>query len=253
MMIDVATKDGRCGTEIVTPEGAGPWPAVVLCYDAGGHRKAMTEIAQQIAAGGYLVATPDLYHRSGSPGSLLPPGTAITITAMRAMFAEPAKHARWVSDFYLPVLDYDNLRSTVGAVLDVLADREDVTGKVGTTGYCMGGNASFRIATVLGDRLAATAAFHPGGLVTDQPDSPHLRCATIRARVLVAGASEDRGYTAEHQAALIEALAAAEVEATVATYPAKHGFAVRDNDSYDPACAERHHAALSALFAATLR
>jgi dienelactone hydrolase len=32
----------------------------------------------------------------------------------------------------------------------VLAQRSDVSGKIGTTGYCMGGNASLRTATLFG-------------------------------------------------------------------------------------------------------
>ncbi len=249
-MIEVPTPDGPCATEVVTPDGAGPWPVVVLCYDAGGHRPAMTAIAERIAGGGYLVATPDLFHRTGGPGVLLPPGTPITLAAIRDIFADPPRRARFFSEIYGPALDYRNLATTVGALLDHLAGRADVRGPVGTTGYCMGGNASFRIATLLGDRIAATAAFHPGGLVTDQPDSPHLRCAAIRSRLLVAGAIED--FTAATQATLVAALEAAGVVHTVEIYPARHGFAVADSGVFDEACGERHHAALAALFAATL-
>lgn len=251
--IEIATTDGTCSTEIVTPDGAGPWPAVILCCDAGGHRPAMTELAERIAGDGYLVATPDLYHRSGPPSALFPPGTEPSLVAIRAVFADPHRRARFMTEFYAPALAYDHLRTTIGAVLDHLAGRADVRGKVGTTGYCMGGNASVRIATLFGERIAATAAFHPGHLVTDQPDSPHLRCGAIRSRVLVAGASDDPTFSDEVKATLVAALTAAGVAHTVETYPAKHGFAVRDSDVYDPACGERHHAALTSLFAATLR
>jgi len=43
------------------------------------------------------------------------------------------------------------------------------------------------------------------------------------------------------------------VNHTIETYPAKHGFAVSDNPTYDAAAAERHFEAMSALFSATLR
>jgi carboxymethylenebutenolidase len=250
---DLATADGPCSTEIVAPDGAGPWPAVILCHDAGGARPAMTAIAERIARSGYLVATPDLFHRSGSPSVLLPPTEGLTLDAIRAVFADPARRARFMAEFYAPALAYEHLRTTIGALLDALAARADVTGKVGTTGYCMGGNASFRIATICGDRIAATATFHAGWLATDQPDSPHLRCAAIRSRVLVAGASDDASFNDDAKAALVAALAAAGVEHTVETYPGRHGFAVGDHDVHDPACAERHHAELDALYAATLR
>jgi carboxymethylenebutenolidase len=138
-------------------------------------------------------------------------------------------------------------------VLDHLAARPDVTGKVGTTGYCMGGNISLRIATLFGDRIAATASFHGGGLVTAAPDSPHLRAAAIRSRVYVAAASEDETFNDEARRTLEAALTEAGVEHTIEVYPGRHGFAVTDNPTHDAACAARHFAALESFYAATLR
>ena len=45
--------------------------------------------------------------------------------------------------------------------------------RIGVTGYCMGGRFALVAAGTFGDRIAAAAAFHPGGLVTDAPDSAH--------------------------------------------------------------------------------
>jgi carboxymethylenebutenolidase len=117
----------------------------------------------------------------------------------------------------------------------------------------MGGNISLRLATLFGDRIAAAASFHGGFLVTSQPDSPHLRLGSVKAHVYVAGAIEDESFTDDAKATLIAALEAAHVTHTVETYPARHGFAVRDNPSFDVAAAERHYAALESLFATTLR
>ena len=138
------------------------------------------------------------------------------------------------------------------AFLDYLAAQPEVRQpKVGTTGYCMGGNASFRTATVFGDRIAATAAFHPGGLVTDQPDSPHLRAKQIRSRLYVGPATGD--LPPEAEAKLRAELDAGSVRYDIEHYDAKHGYAVDDSASYDAAAAERHYAALAKLFAQTLR
>jgi carboxymethylenebutenolidase len=115
----------------------------------------------------------------------------------------------------------------------------------------MGGNASVRAATVFGDRIAATAAFHPGGLVTAQPDSPHTRVNTIRSRVYLAPAVGDLPPAAE--AKLRVALESCHVRYEIEQYEAKHGYAVDDSDVYDAAAAERHYAALTRLFGETLR
>ncbi len=54
--------------------GNGPWPGVILCFDGAGMRPAIDQIAQRIAALGYVVAVPDLFHRAGSVLDALPAG-----------------------------------------------------------------------------------------------------------------------------------------------------------------------------------
>jgi carboxymethylenebutenolidase len=250
--IDVTTPAGNCQTQIFTADGAGPWPAVILCFDAGGQRPAMSEIAMRIAKLGYVVAIPDLYHRVGSIFDILPPGAPRDTKGMLSVFTDQERRATWMTRYLVPAVDYDHLRTDVGALLDHLAQRRDVRGGVGTTGYCMGGNISLRLATIFGDRIAATASFHGGQLASPAPDSPHLRADAIKSRVYIAGAIDDASFTDEMKQQLIAALRAARVEHTVETYPARHGFAVTDNPTYDAVAAERHDAALAALFAATL-
>jgi carboxymethylenebutenolidase len=102
------------------------------------------------------------------------------------------------------------------------------------------------------ERVGAAGSFHGGGLVTDDPNSPHLLADKINATVYVAGAENDGGFTTEHAETLDKALTAAGVEHMVEFYPAGHGFAVPDNPPYDKAAADRHWAALKRLFGASL-
>ena len=251
--VDLAAPSGTCKTQIFTPAGPGPWPAVILCFDAGGQRPSMSLIAERITKSGYMVAIPDLFYRAGSPFDLLPPGSPHDFNAFVAIFSDDALRAKFFTTYYAPAIDYDNLRGDIGTLLDHLKARPDVRGGIGTTGYCMGGNVSLRIATLFGDRIAATAVFHGGGLATPTPDSPHLRAGGIKSRVYVAGAIEDQSFTDEAKQLLETALIEAHVVHTIETYPAKHGFAVTDHSVYDAACAERHFVAMDTLFAATLR
>lgn len=248
-MIQVATPDGPCTTEIVTPKGNGPWPAVIVFFDAGGLRPAQTHIAERIADGGYVVVQPDLFHRA-PPISTLLGGGEVTLAAFRAVWQDADLRGKFMANYYLPALAYENLTKTIGAVLEHIAARPDVKGRIGTTGYCMGGNASVRTATLFGDRIAATAAFHPGGLVTDQPDSPHLRVESIKSRVYLGPATGD--LPPEAEAKLRSGLDAAHVRYEIDHYEAKHGYAVDDSDVYDRAAADRHYAALSKLYRETL-
>ena len=242
--IDIPTADGSCKTEVVTPDGAGPWPAVILFFDAGGLRPSQTRIAERVAGFGYVVLTPDLFFRS-PPLQTLVPGE-VSLATVRQIFADPELRGRFMQGWYGPALDYRNLETTVGAVLDHVATRADVRGRIGTTGYCMGGNASFRAATIFGDRIAATAAFHPGNLVTDAPDSPHTRASSIRSRVYLGPAKGD--LVPEAEAKLRAQLDAGKVAYAIEHYDANHGYVVDDGGAYDVASAERHYAVLETLF-----
>jgi carboxymethylenebutenolidase len=250
-LIQVETPDGPCTTEIAVPSGKGPWPAVIVFFDAAGLRPAQTRIAERIAQSGYVVFQPDLFHRvPGGVSALL--GEPATLGALLTkVFADPERRGKFMATYYQPALDYTNLQKTVGAVLDHIATRPEVKGRVGTTGYCMGGNASVRVATILGARIAATAAFHPGGLVTDQPTSPHLRAKTVKSQVYLAPAIGD--LPAEAEAKLRAELDAAHVRYEIEQYSAKHGYAIDDSDVYDRTAAERHYAALDRLYGQTLR
>jgi carboxymethylenebutenolidase len=246
--IQLETPDGPCTTEVVTPDGSGPWPAVIVFFDAAGLRPAQTRIAERIASGGYVVVQPDLFHRSPPLSTAF--GGPITLAAFSKVFRDPELRGKFMTNYYLPALAYGNLEKTIGAVLGHIAQRPDVRGGAGTTGYCMGGNASLRAATIFGDKIAATAAFHPGGLVTDQPESPHARVKTIRSRVYLGPAIGD--LPPEAEAKLRAELDAARVRYEIEHYEAKHGYAVDDAEAYDRAAAERHYAALARLFRETL-
>lgn len=70
--------------------------------------------------------------------------------------------------------------------------------------------------------------------------------------VLIAAAEEDASFPAEQEQLLGQVLTDAGVRHTIETYPAKHGFAVTDNPTYDKGAAQRHWKALEDLYGATL-
>src|SRR5471030_3380687 len=113
--------------------------------------------------------------------------------------------------------------SDTQAWLDFLAAEKDVKpGKVGTTGYCMGGLMSLTAAGTYPDRIVATASYHGGRLATNEPDSPHLLAPKMKSRVYVAGAIEDASFPDDMKALLEDALTKAHVDHSIETYPAKH-------------------------------
>jgi len=116
----------------------------------------------------------------------------------------------------------------------------------------MGGLMSLTAAGTYPDRIVAAASYHGGRLATDAPDSPHLLAPKIKARVYVAGAIEDPSFPDDMKAHLEEALTKAGVDHKIDTFPAKHGWVLRDTPVYDAGAAERHWETMLALFDATL-
>ncbi|WP_326838075.1 dienelactone hydrolase family protein [Amycolatopsis rhabdoformis] len=96
-------------------------------------------------------------------------------------------------------------------------------------------------------RAVPAASFHGGNLATGD-DGVHVVADRIRGALHVAAARDDRAFPAEQYERLEDALVAAGVRHTMATYDAEHGFAVPDNDTYDRDADERHWAAMEELF-----
>src|ERR1700682_4375802 len=72
--------------------------------------------------------------------------------------------------------------------------------KIGTQGYCMGGPLVVKTAAAIPNRVGAGASFHGGGLVTDKPDSPHLKVPQMKAQYYFAIAENDDQRQADAKA-----------------------------------------------------
>ena len=120
---------------------------------------------------------------------------------------------------------------------------------IGTQGYCMGGPFTIRTAAAAPGRVRAAASFHGAGLVTAQPDSPHLLLGQTRASYLFAIARNDDATAPADKDTLRRAAAAAGRPAEIAVYAADHGWCVPDAPAYNRAEAERAWSRLLALYA----
>src|SRR5207237_1767424 len=97
--------------------------------------------------------------------------------------------------------------------------------KIGTQGYCMGGPLVVRTAAALPDRIGAGGSFHGGGLVTDQPSSPHLLAPKIKAKMYFGVAANDDMRQPDAKDKLKEAFGQ---KAEVEVYKSNHGRCVPD-------------------------
>ena len=243
--VTIPTADGDARGFVFTPDaGEGPWPAAILVMDAPAIRPAMFEMGERLAQAGYFVVLPDMFWRAGP----YPPLDIVKAFAgdpeMGALFAR----LRGSTDVQKQMTDIE------GCLDFIAAQTQARPGKVGITGYCMGGGIALRAAGTFPDRIGAAAAFHGGNMATDAEDSPHLLAPKISAKVLVAGADEDRGFDEAQCARLDAALKAAGVDAQVSIWKgAKHGWVPTDMPVYNPEAAERHWVELVRFFDAALK
>ena len=236
--VQIPTPDGHSRGTLHVLAGDGPWPGVLVFPDAGGVRETFGQMGDRLAGLGYVVLIPDIYYRAGE----------WTPFDVATLFTDPRERARMSG--LTRALTNDAIIADARAFADFLLARPQVGGSaIGTTGYCLGGRMSLIAAGGLGRTIAAAASFHGGRLaVADDPSSPHLSADRITAAVYVAGAIKDGSFTTAQAGLLDSALTAAGVEHTVEFYPARHGFAVPDNPTYDAAAEARHWEALGRLY-----
>ncbi len=237
--VSIQTADGACTTYVLTPEGDGPWPAVIYYMDAFAIRPAVFEMAKHLIDAGYMVVLPDLFYRYGPYETLVP----------KDVFANNA-FATKVAPLMASTDNHKAGRTDTKALLAYIATRSDVKGdKVGTVGFCMGGGMAISAAGFFPDRVAASVSFHGGNLVTDKDVSPHLLAESIKGELLVIGADNDHSYPPEMAEKLDEVLTEAGVAHSCKIYEgAAHGWTKPDFPIYDPEATARGWAEAIALF-----
>ena len=233
--IDVPTPDGVSDSYFVHP-ASGAHPGVLIWPDAFGLRPAKRQMAKRLAESGYSVLVVNQYYRS-----------------QRAPIADSTNFGE-LRDILMPLmgtLSPETHVTDARAFVSFLDGQAavDSSRKMGTMGYCMGGPITMRTAAALPDRIGAGASFHGGGLVTDQPDSPHLLVPQMTAHYLFAVAENDDENEPETKNVLREAFAEAGLPAEIEVYEgALHGWCPPDTQVYNEPQAERAWSRLLALF-----
>jgi carboxymethylenebutenolidase len=236
--VEIATPDGRADAYLTRPDDD-RHPGVLFMMDAFGLRPRIEEMADRIAERGYAVLAPNLFYRAGRAPVL--PFPDMTTEDGRTEFF---KHVRPLMN----ELTAERMAADGEAYLDALPG-----GPVAITGYCMGVRLGLRIAAAHPDRVAALAGFHGGGLVTDDPQSPHRSVGALDAELYLGHADADQSNTPEQIATLDAALESAGVTYRSEVYAgARHGYTMADTPVYDEPACERHFAALFDLLERTL-
>jgi len=240
-LIEIATPDGPAEAYLTGEEGL---PGVLFYTDAIGLRPRIEEMADRIASWGYVVLAPNVFHRDGRAADLAPTTDLREPGAREAYFEGAMRRMHALT----PDLSEPDARLWVEALL------QNASAPIGVTGYCMGARLAVRTAGLFPGVVAACGGFHGGGLVTDDPDSPHLALGDSTAEYVFGHADHDRSMPLEQVAALEDALQAAGRPHVNEVYEgAAHGYSMADTSMYDEAATERHFRAIEGLLARTLR
>lgn len=146
----VTVKHGERAVEtfVVYPESATKTPVVLIIHEIFGMTDWAQDLADQVAAAGYIAVAPDLLSGMGPNG-----GRTKDFPAGQA--TEAVSH-----------LNPDQITADLNAVADYALKIPASSGKLFVAGFCWGGSQSFRFATNRSD-LAAAFVFYGGPPATD--------------------------------------------------------------------------------------
>jgi carboxymethylenebutenolidase len=201
-MVEFASNGGTATGYLATPEG-GSGPGVIVVQEWWGLDSGIKEMADRLAAAGFVALAPDLYH-----GELA--GHTEMDKAGALMQALPADRAA---------------RDMSGAV-DFLADHESTTGDgIGVMGFCMGGMLTFVLASLRPDRIKAAVPFYGFPQGDGAPDFSQISAA-IQGHM----AEHDDFFPPDAARALEAHLRALGKDATLTVHPGSgHAFMAPHN------------------------
>lgn len=218
-VVDASTPSGPMAVLRKRPHADGTWPKVVMFHDGPGVRSATHRFAAKLAAEGYDVVVPDLYHRHGRLIGFEPDERAADPTLVDRLWE------------MLESLTDDGIQADLDATLETLGIAPSE--QLGVIGFCVGARAVFRTLMRLPERFAVGAMWHPSFLADEQPDSPHLTARDLAQPLYIGIGDADRMQPIElHQPFFDAVTPLAQVEVQV--FPgADHAFTWPDWPTYD--------------------
>lgn len=187
--------DSATAGYLAVPEGPGPFPALVIVHEWNGLVDRVREVADALAAEGYVTLAADLFR--GRTG------------------ANPEENMALVRE---SMADMPGVVANLNQAVAFLKSRPDVTGRVGAMGWCFGGGVALSFG-LDGENHQATAIFY-GRLVDDPAALAHMD-----HEVYGTFARLDQGPSPEQVEAFHAALEAAGIPNDLHVYDeVDHGF-----------------------------
>jgi carboxymethylenebutenolidase len=207
----VSTGDGEMRCYVAVPSGAGPFPGVIAIQHAGGVDDFVRSMTDRLAEAGFVGVAPDLYHRE-DPNSSDDPMTRMMRLRDR------------------------NIVPDVKAAVDHAQSLEQVdAGRIGITGFCMGGRVTY-LMCASDPRFKAGVVFYGGNIMVpwgrDDP-APFELSDNIQAPVLGLFGEADPNPNPADVAKIDAELSRLGKAHEFHSYPgAGHAFMSQDRPSY---------------------
>jgi carboxymethylenebutenolidase len=153
-MVTFAANGGQAGGYLALPAGSGKHPAVIVIQEWWGLVDHISDVADRIAAEGYVALAPDLYHGQ--------------------VASEPDDAGKLMMS-----LRREEAAKDLDGTVSYLLGRDDVAGdKAGIVGFCMGGGLSLFEACHNPAKIGACVVFY-GVLPGDPPDLSKLQAPLL--------------------------------------------------------------------------
>jgi carboxymethylenebutenolidase len=235
-----------CRTYVAAPkpaQSAAKYPGIVLYSEIFQLTGPICRTANRLAGHGFVVAAPEIYHRT------CPPGLVIAYDDPGRMHGNYLAHTT-------PVAHFD---ATASAVYDHFETRHDVKQDskgvaAGAIGFCIGGHLALRAALDARCRAAVCAyptGLHNGKLGADTDAGTLARLSEIKAELLLVFGDVDPHVPGPARSIIRSALQTSGVRHTYLELSGEHAFMRDEGARYDPEMADRVFTEAIALYRRT--
>ena len=219
--VRIPVADGALPAYLARPEGAGPFPMVVVIEEIFGVHEYIKDVCRRLAHEGYLAVAPELYARLADLSTMTDPQAIVRNVISKAP---------------------DSLvLSDLAAAADWAATQHGDLSRLGTIGFCRGGRDTWLFAEH-DKRLKAAVAFYGPVNSPDtpiQPRNPLELAADLKCPLLGLYGGQDTSISQDDVRAAQERAKAAGRTVDIVVYPdAPHGFHADYRPSYRKADAE---------------
>jgi carboxymethylenebutenolidase len=223
-------------TFVAAPKAEGKYPGIWCYSDIFQLTPPLLRFCVRLAGYGFVAAAPEIYCRIEPPGTVIPFDDAGRTRGQQDAARTPVAH-----------FDQD-----CRAGLDWLACHLQVaSGKIGVTGFCIGGHLAFRAA--FQPDVRATVCYygtgiHDGKLGSDADAGSLARAREISGNLLMIFGTKDPHVPDTGRETIDRALRASGNRYRTLLYPAEHAFTRDEGPRFDPEATDQSFAEMIHAF-----